>query len=132
VAALDLSPVVTQLVNRKGWSAARASGAERRYRRYLYLVASRSVPSVVPTSEVDEFWHQHILNTWQYASDCQALTGGFVHHFSSSGLISRNESAELTDKFFDTWLSYETIFNEPYEETIGAALLQRWPKLPAA
>ena len=79
----------------------------------------------MPTSEVDEFWHQHILNTWQYASDCQKLTGGFVHHFPSSGIICRNESAELTDKFFDTWLSYETIFNEPYEETIGAALLPR-------
>lgn len=105
--------------------------ARRRYRRFLYLIAAIPDLSVVPTSEVDEFWHQHILNTKLYARDCQALIGNFVHHLPSSG-ASADHSMGLPDKFFDTWLNYETIFGEPYKETIGAALLQRWPKLAAA
>jgi hypothetical protein len=39
VAAMDLKPVVTQLVNYLGWSEARAESAERRYRRFFYLKA---------------------------------------------------------------------------------------------
>jgi hypothetical protein len=127
VAALDLKPVVTQLVNRKSWSVERAISAERGYRRFLYLkVATPEAPGV-PTDEVDEFWRQHILNTQQYASDCRQI-GSFVHHRPSSG--SDAEADRLQDMFFETWLRYETLFGEPYEETIGTALLQRWPARP--
>jgi hypothetical protein len=58
------------------------------------------------------------------------LTGEFVHHNPSSG--TEDEFPRLSGLFFDTWLTHETLFGEPYEETIGAALLQRWPKLAAA
>jgi hypothetical protein len=127
VAALDFNPVMTQLVNRKDWSPERAVSAERRYRRFLYLTLTVVAP-VVPTKEVDEFWHQHILNTKQYASDCERIAGYFVHHRPSSG-SDTDEAEKLQDTFFETWLCYETLFGEPYEETIGAALLQRWPNV---
>src|SRR5690349_8672311 len=37
IAALDLTPVVSQLVNYLGWTPARTASIERRYRRFLYL-----------------------------------------------------------------------------------------------
>ncbi|SPE36051.1 hypothetical protein SBA3_2330015 [Candidatus Sulfopaludibacter sp. SbA3] len=37
----------------------------------------------------------------------------------------------MHDPFLQTWVAYETQFNEPYPETIGAALLQRWPAVAA-
>ena len=126
VLALDLSPVYTQLVNRKDWTPERAASTEFRYRCFLYIALyCEGLPSV-PTSEVDEYWHQHILNTKRYAADCERLAGHFIHHNPSSG-ASVEESNELEGMFFQTWVAYETLFNIPYEETIGAALLQRWP-----
>src|SRR5262245_36379605 len=40
VEELDLQPVWKQLVNRSGWEPARANLAERRYRRFLYLLSA--------------------------------------------------------------------------------------------
>ena len=57
VEELDLQPVWKQLVNRKGWEPARADLAERRYRRFLYLLSADLGLRGVPTPEIDEFWH---------------------------------------------------------------------------
>ncbi|PWU08912.1 MAG: hypothetical protein C5B51_06990 [Terriglobia bacterium] len=131
VQELNLEPVITQLTNRKEWDPGRAAAAVRRYRGFLYLKAADVVETLVPTSEVDEIWHQHILNTKQYASDCQRLLGEFLHHSPTSG-VDPNESLRLQDPYFHTWVAYESLFGEPYEETIGAALLNRWPAAGAA
>src|SRR5205809_218313 len=40
VEEIDLQPVWKQLVNRKGWEPARANLAERRYRRFIYLLSA--------------------------------------------------------------------------------------------
>jgi hypothetical protein len=127
VQTLDLHSVTSQLLNRKGWSPDRVAAAVRRYRGFLYLTLARVVRDICPTEEVDEVWHQHILNTKQYAADCERLGGEFIHHFPSSG-ADPAESETLADLFFSTWVAYETEFGEPYQETIGEALLQRWPR----
>ena len=127
VQTLDLHSVTSQLLNRKGWSPDRVAAAVRRYRGFLYLTLARVVRDICPTEEVDEVWHQHILNTKQYAADCERLGGEFIHHLPSSG-ADPEESETLGDLFFSTWVAYETEFGEPYQETIGEALLQRWPR----
>jgi hypothetical protein len=128
VAAMDLSPVVMQLVNYKGWSMERAAAAERRYRRFFYLKAILPEGMASPTEEVDEFWHQHIINTRQYGPDCQAVVGRFLHHTFLS-LDDPEQAREAQTVWLATWVCYEALFDEPYQETIGAALLQRWPKV---
>src|SRR5262249_16397318 len=80
VVGMDLEPVVTQLVQNRGWSAERASAAERRYRRFFYLKATLPANAASPTPEVDEFWHEHIINTQRYRPDCQRVAGRFLHH----------------------------------------------------
>jgi hypothetical protein len=128
VQTLDLRSVTTQLVNRKGWSPDRVDAAVRRYRGFLYLTLADVVRDICPTQEVDEVWHQHILNTKQYAADCERLAGKFIHHAPASDDDSEAESKTLEDLFFRTWVAYESEFGEPYQETIGEALLQRWPR----
>jgi hypothetical protein len=76
-----------------------------------------------PTAEVDRFWHQHIINTMNYGPDCERVAGQFLHHtFLPPGNVDEAQSV-----WFTTWISYENVFEEPYEETLGSALLDRWP-----
>ena len=128
VASMDLSPVVLQLVNYQGWTEDRARAAEHRYRRFFYLKATMPEGKASPTPEVDEFWHQHIINTERYGPDCQRVAGRFFHHT----FLSPDDPAdarELSDVWLSTWVRYEALFEEPYEETVGAALLERWPNV---
>ena len=127
VATMDLSPVVQQLVDYRGWTAKRAAAAERRYRRFFYLKAAMPTNNAAPTTEVDEFWHEHIINTRRYGPDCEQVAGQFLHHtFVSPDEMT--QTSELLSVWLSTCASYEELFEEPYEETIGAALLRRWPK----
>ena len=126
IAAIDLTPVADQLVTYLGWTEARTASIERRYRRFLYLKATLPNGNASPSPEVDEFWHQHIINTRRYGPDCQRAAGRFLHHtFLSPGDAA--DSAELTATWLATKACYERLFAEPYEETLGAALLDRWP-----
>ena len=128
VACMDLSPVVMQLVNYKGWTEERARAAEHRYRRFFYLKATMPEGKASPIPEVDEFWHQHIINTERYGPDCQSVAGRFFHHTFLSP-DDPAEARELSAVWLSTWVCYEALFEEPYEETIGAALLERWPNV---
>lgn len=40
---------------------------------------------LVPSPDVDEIWHAHILHTREYARDCEDVfgPGGFLHHSPS-------------------------------------------------
>src|SRR5262249_37338296 len=127
VAGLDLEPVTAQLIDYQGWTAVRAAAAEQRYRRFFYLKAT--LPNgASPTVEIDQFWHQHILNTERYGPDCWHVAGRFLNHTFLSP-ADEAQAKQLQSVWLTTWVCYETRFEAPYEETIGAALLQRWPKV---
>jgi hypothetical protein len=126
VAAMDLSPVAGQLVNYLGWTPERAAAIERRYRGFFYLKITLPGGMASPTPEVDEFWHQHIINTRRYAPDCMNVAGQFLHHTFLTP-DDPAEAAELSSVWLATWTSYEALFAEPYEGTLGAGLLERWP-----
>jgi hypothetical protein len=78
VRTLDLTDYSRSAGN--GWDPARRTAAEAGYRRFLALKYVCPTASLRPSDDVDEIWHQHILNTRQYAKDCSGLFGGFLHH----------------------------------------------------
>lgn len=125
VASLDLDLVARQLMDRMKWTPERTLRAETLYRRFLYLAVALPDLKTIPSEDIDEFWHQHILNTAKYAADCQLINGAFIHHLPATPGV--DESTSMGDYFFETWLAYETLFGEPYGETIGSALLNRYP-----
>jgi hypothetical protein len=54
------------------------------------------------------------------------VAGRFLHHT----FLSPDDPAEagtLNTMWLITQATYESLFEEPYEGTIGEALLQRWP-----
>ena len=79
-----------------------------------------------PSDEVDESWHRHIVNTAKHGRDCHAAAGCFWHH----DFLSPEDPVDartLETLRLETWIADETLFAEPYQETVGAALLIRWP-----
>ena len=66
---------------------------------------------IVPTKEIDEVWHNHILHTQRYTQDCQAIAGQYIHHMLSD--FSDQDIASLSKNFEITRELYFKEFNEP-------------------
>ena len=117
---IDLTAVMGKLRRTEGWSEAQAATAAMRYRRFLCMHYLDAPFDPVPALDVDKVWHQHILHTRDYASDCQRVFGAFLHHAPGSedseaaqGHVRANAAktqaryAELFgEEYVETWLSY--------------------------
>lgn len=113
VFALDLDPIKFKLMDKKegqGWSRAEADRHEIEYRRFLALMAKYPDASIVPDSDVDKFWHAHILDTMKYAEDCQYVFGYFVHHFPYFGMRDEDDAIDLEQAARETRRLYEKEF----------------------
>ena len=97
VDGLDLEPIAYKLMHphpgETGMSLAEADQRVAAYRGFLKLCLWYPAESVVPSSEVDEVWHAHILDTAKYAADCQSVFGRLVHHFPYFGLRGPDDEA---------------------------------------
>jgi len=58
--------------------------------------------SLVPSKDIDAFWHQHILDTKKYAEDCDMIFGYFLHHFPYFGIRGEDDARSLKEAFADT------------------------------
>ncbi len=85
-AALDLNSVRDAMIEKHGWTAERADIARTEYGRFLTLLQMNPGFMLVPWTDaegrddLDQFWHQHILDTAKYAADCKAMFGRMIHH----------------------------------------------------
>jgi hypothetical protein len=117
IAALDLDPIKVKLMHKEsgeGWSLEQANAVEFEYRRFLYLMKKFPQEAVGPRSDVDIFWHYHILDTIKYARDCQAVFGYFLHHFPYIGLRGDDDLAahgRIGERMREL---YEGTFSEPF------------------
>lgn len=85
IEALELESVKDRILKKKGfwwrWTKNNLDSVELEYRQFLYLAATNPTEIVVPWSEaLDEFWHNHILDTAKYEKDCMAIFGKMFHH----------------------------------------------------
>ncbi|HEX7683037.1 MAG TPA: hypothetical protein VF446_05790 [Trinickia sp.] len=85
---LDFSRIKAKLMHRHdGVIALRTiERAEAGYRQFLKLAAKYPDAPIVPSEEVDEFWHMHILDTQRYSADCDRIFGYMIHHDPYSGI----------------------------------------------
>lgn len=87
---LDLEPIVYKLMHPEpGQTVMALASADQMvsdYRCFLKLCAWYPGEPIVPTKDIDEVWHSHILDTGKYAADSDAVFGHFVHHFPYFGL----------------------------------------------
>ena len=92
-----------------GWSERFAEGAEREYRRFVYL-AAHSGESVTPSQAVDEVWHTHLVFTRDYWGGFQALLPGPLHHDPGTG--QAGEDTHFRTQYLRTLELYARTFGE--------------------
>lgn len=117
VNSIDLTMVKLKLMDEEeglGWTEAYADFVEGRYRRYLCMVFMRRDGANVPTKDIDQFWHQHILATKAYAEDCHRVFGEFIHHFPYFGMRGDADAKALVNSFERTKELHIELFGEPY------------------
>jgi hypothetical protein len=115
VAAIDLSMVKMKLQEEdegKGWSRTECEEAELEYKRYLTLNIRYEERAIVPTKQIDDFWHYHILDTRAYHRDCQEVFGEYFHHFPYFGMRGEEDADNLERSFMETVELYEREFGQ--------------------
>ena len=118
LAELDLDPVMALLVQKEGYSPAKAADLAEEYRKYLILVKTGLNP--VPSKKVDDAWHAHILHTQKYRTDMKAIFGHFIHHEPANLLLEQSgmkeQKNEMDNKYADTKMQICDYFGRVNEE----------------
>jgi hypothetical protein len=84
LARLDLSYLVNAMCAEHyplpRWSQQDAEHCIKLYKNFLLLHHLHPGVTLVPTKEIDECWHNHILHTKKYHRDCEQIFGHHLHH----------------------------------------------------
>lgn len=92
------------------WTMSDATHCCQLYKNFLYLQKKHSPAALVPTREIDEFWHNHILYTRNYFNDCFSIFGHYLHHNPSS---PHEDLEQLAKDFMKTKQFYYDEFKKP-------------------
>ncbi len=118
--ALDLDPIKLKLMDKReghGWTIEQADHNELEYKRFLALLATYPDQSIAPSTEVDKFWHGHILDTMKYAEDCENVFGYFLHHFPYFGMRGEEDAANLVSAFMNMQRLHDREFGNAQQAT---------------
>lgn len=92
------------------WTLSDAEHCCQLYKNFLFLLKKHLPVSLVPTREIDEFWHNHILYTKNYSRDCERIFGHYLHHEPAS---PTENAEELVSNFQLTKQLYLQEFGQP-------------------
>jgi hypothetical protein len=121
--SLDLGPLAHQLMHPRsscGWSRAKTIQGIARYLAFLYLVEQYARLQLVPTQEVDQVWHQHILDTQKYAEDCHHLFGQIIHHFPYLGTRGEADQHQWYRSYALTQVLFRKHFGTGFVDSMPA------------
>lgn len=123
---INLDSVRDALMEKQGWTRERAEAARTEYVRFLTLLQRKPGFMLVPwpneegKDDLDQFWHQHILDTAKYAADCQTLFGRMIHH---NPHVVRGSDAEASAVRKTQRLYALTFGSGPYGKPADAAFV---------
>lgn len=112
---IDLEPIMVKIMDKEeglGWSLEKTMTIANEYRKFLILCKENPDLPIVPATEVDDFWHFHILDTYNYQEDCKNYFGYFLHHFPYFGMRDEQDALNLKNAWLETCQLYETKFGE--------------------
>lgn len=116
---LDLSMIINKMVSHQGWSRKDAEEASQLYRNFLFLSVKYPEKSLPPSEEIDEFWHNHILDTKKYVIDCDLVFGKYLHHYPYFGIDGKTNMGDLGGAFSETQRLHHETFGEYVYEIRG-------------
>ena len=123
--AISFDKIISKLSENLTWSEKAEKEACKQYKRFLFLQKKYGDKyTLVPSIEIDEFWHQHILFTTQYQTDCEQIFGKYLHHIPTLKKTSSNTiNAEIQKNFKTTQKLYRREFGEYIYEIRWVMLL---------
>ncbi len=87
-----------------------------KYKRFVALFVLGHQGLDVPSAEVDEVWHAHILSTREYADFCDHLGVGFIHHVPYTRRSPRRPASRT---------SYWELYSQHFGQVEGTAEVTR-------
>jgi hypothetical protein len=113
-----------RLARENGWPPAYAEAAIGEYRRFCYLAATCG-HTVVPSDEVDQVWHLHLLYSERYWDTfCAGVLGRPFHHAPALGGAAE---ADLHRRMYaGTLASYEAAFGHRPPATLWPPTADRF------
>lgn len=112
---LDLDYLVEKMCDESypmpRWTESDARTGIEFYKNFLLLNFLHRGTPLVPTREIDEFWHNHILHTREYMRDCDAIFGHYLHHRPA---VPGKDTASLARDYQRTKELYLAEFGQPY------------------
>jgi hypothetical protein len=115
VSQIDLAPInkKLQFEDPTFWTDELIAETETNYRRFLVLNLLHPSETLSVNEAVDEYWHQHILDTRKYVADCETVFGYFLHHYPYFGIDGGEEWQENIEAFAATQQLWEEVFGVP-------------------
>ena len=86
------------------------------YKNFLYLnaVYFKTGEDIIPSVDIDEIWHNHILDTHAYFKDCQNIFGEFLHHYPYAVIDKKTTKIDLNRSYKRSQLLYFKLFGSYY------------------
>lgn len=94
------------------WTFEDAMQCAALYKNFLFLQKKYPSQTFVPSKQIDEFWHNHILYTKNYTHDCMNIFGHYLHHEPAS---PGEDMAQLVADYVRTKELYQAEFGSPLE-----------------
>ena len=83
------------------------------YRKFLALHLLHRGEDLVPNAVIDDYWHQHILDTRKYVADCSVIFGEVLHHDPMFGMRGEEDRRANAAAFERTKVLWQRAFGEP-------------------
>jgi hypothetical protein len=123
---LDFSMVKKKVLINEPFSGELVDTIEKWYKRFLFLNYKYSNYSIVPNELIDLFWHNHILDTRKYQSDCVVLFGNFLHHFPYFGMRDEEDRKQLNLSYEQTKKMFFLEFGEiPFSDQMSGKIFHK-------
>ena len=110
--ALDLSYLAETMTSPAyplpRWQTTDALRALKHYKNFLWLHKLHPNMTFVPSKEIDECWHNHILHTERYTEDCEHIFGRYLHHAPAT---PGKDDDTLITNYMRTKELYRQVFN---------------------
>ena len=108
---LNKGRLVRHSMKEYGWAEAKASQAVNRYEKLFKLFGKGS--SIVPTKEIDDVWHLHMLDPVSYYQSCMSYHNKIIGH-NPALENSQEEKSRLHSMFLATASLWKKEYGDEY------------------
>ena len=113
--AIDFSMIIDKVVKSKNWKKKDVLKICEYYKNFLFLIKKYvDLGQLPPSDEIDEFWHNHILDTKKYREDCKVIFGQYLDHYPYFGIDDKSNE-EDTQKAFNRM---QTLYKKEFGDCV--------------